>query len=109
MSPPVTLAAKGYAMNWLDPVITTMDWASSVALEGSPLPSVSWYATNRAVLPTSAVLLGQNIWMVLRAMGYEPVGGLKRLSQMAAVSVVAVPNTMVCSPVPSSSMKLIGS
>src|SRR6476660_10002737 len=47
--------------------------------------------------------------MVLRVIGYAPVGGVKRLSQMAALSVVEVPNPMRLSAVPSSSTNVIGS
>src|SRR5437868_6713345 len=86
--------------------------ATRVALTGLPSPSVSRYTTNRAAFPRRgsgvAVVVGQAIWMPLRSIGYEPPGGVKRFSQIAALSPAVLPKPIAFSREPSSSTKLSG-
>src|SRR4051794_3691146 len=87
--------------------------ATNVAFTGLPSPSVSWYTTRRATLPIKGsgvvVVVGQAIWIPVRDTGYEPVGGVKRLSQRAALSPAVLPKPMEFSLVPSSSTNVMGS
>src|SRR5215212_3731331 len=87
--------------------------ATNVALAGLPSASVSLYTASRATLPRIGsgvvVEVGQAIWMPVRARGYEPEGGVKRLSHSAARSVPAAPKLTEFSRVPSSRDRVIGS
>src|SRR4051794_17231453 len=114
MSPvgPGIVMLTGYTWNVFVTLIVANTWLTRVALAGLPSPSVSLYTSSRAVLPTNdgsfAPCDGQKTLMELRFTGYAPTGGVKRLSQMAAVSVVVVPKPMLFSAEPSSTWNVIG-